>query len=316
LSTSVPDRGRQSYRHEALLWRGRAEFVQGLVPFVSDGLAAGEAVMVALVREHADWVRDGLGRQASKVQFVDMAKLGKNPARIIPAWQEFLRRHSGDGRPARGIGEPIWAGRRPEEVLECQLHEALLNLAVDPEIPFWLVCPYDEEHLDQSILAEAHRSHPAITSRSSYQGSPAYGGHPHADAIFTAELLPIPDLPAEFTATAVKVHDVFAFVATQAAIAGLWSNTVVNLADVVRGLTLGSLKRGADRVVVRVWDQPHVLICEVSDTTVMNDHLAGRRAPDAEQSDPLWWANSVCDLVQTRSSAAGTTIRLHTWKQP
>jgi hypothetical protein len=314
LISPVPVRGRQSYRHEALLWRGRDDFAAALVPFVRDGLAAGEAVMVALVPEHANWVRAGLGAQAAKVQFVDMAKLGKNPARIIPAWQDFLRRHCVDGRPARGIGEPIWAGRRPEEVLECQLHEALLNLSIDPELPFWLVCPYDEEHLDASILTEAHRSHPAITSGSSYQGSPAYGGHPHADAIFTAGLPPIPGYPARLAVTALNTGDTFTFVALQAAAAGLWSDMVVNLADVVQGLTLASLKRGADRAVVRIWDRPRALICEVADTSVLNDHLAGRRAPDTSRDDPLWWANSICDLVQTRSGATGTTVRLHTWK--
>src|SRR4051812_35767375 len=143
-----PPRSRQSYRHEAFLWSNSADFAQGLVPFIQDGIDAGEAVMVALVPEHAAWVRAGLDtHQASQVQFVDMAKLGRNPAQIIPGWQEFLTHHCGYGRPARGIGEPIWAGRRAEEVLECQLHEALLNVAVDPELPFWLLCPYDVERL-------------------------------------------------------------------------------------------------------------------------------------------------------------------------
>jgi hypothetical protein len=41
------------------------------------------------------------------VKFVDMAKLGRNPARIIPAWQKFVDQHSGYGRPVRGIGEPF-----------------------------------------------------------------------------------------------------------------------------------------------------------------------------------------------------------------
>ena len=45
-------------------------------------------------------------------------------------------------------------------MLECQLHEALLNVAVEPQIPFWLLCPYDAERLDDSVLAEAYRSHP------------------------------------------------------------------------------------------------------------------------------------------------------------
>lgn len=196
---SVPVRARQSYRHEALLWRGRDEFVAGLGPFLRDGIEAGEPVMVAVVPEHASWLWEELGADVSRVHFVDMAELGRNPARIIPAWLEFLSRHSGDGRPVRGVGEPIWAGRRPEEVLECQLHEALLNLAVDPKIPFWLVCPYDDEHLEKSIIAEAHRSHPAIATAYSYQGSTAYGGQAHAEALFTAELPPVPAHAAKLT---------------------------------------------------------------------------------------------------------------------
>ena len=39
-------------------------------------------------------------------------ELGANPARIIPAWQEFVAEHAAPGRRVRGIGEPIWAGRR------------------------------------------------------------------------------------------------------------------------------------------------------------------------------------------------------------
>ena len=31
-----------------------------------------------------------LGSSAGKVRFVDMARLGRNPARIIPGWQQFL----------------------------------------------------------------------------------------------------------------------------------------------------------------------------------------------------------------------------------
>ena len=201
MSTPAPVRARQSYRHEAFLWQGRADFVRALVPFIRDGIDAGEAVMVAVIPEHADWLRKDLGARASQVHFVDMSRLGRNPARIIPAWHRFLEDWCGDGRPARGIGEPIWPGRRPEEILECQLHEALLNLAVDPELPFWLVCPYDAEHLDSEVIAEAGRSHPALATAASYHGSQSYRGHAHAQEMFTAELPAICGRPTETTVT-------------------------------------------------------------------------------------------------------------------
>ena len=110
MACSSPVRAQQSYRHEAFLWHGRAGFIRGLIPFVREGIDAGEAVMVAVIPEHADWIRQNLGPTAAQVHFVDMIELGRNPARMIPAWQAFLDDWSGVGRPARGIGEPIWHG--------------------------------------------------------------------------------------------------------------------------------------------------------------------------------------------------------------
>lgn len=315
MSTLAPLRARQSYRHEAYLWHSEAEFVHGLVPFVCDGLDAGEAVMVAVTPEHAEWIRNDLGHRAAQVHFVDMLELGRNPARIIPAWQEFLDDWSGQGRPARGIGEPIWVGRRPEEIVECQLHEALLNLAVDPHLPFWLVCPYDAEHLGVEVIAEAGRSHPVVATASSYQGSPAYRGQSHVQELFTAELPTISGRAAETTVTGGRDLKASAeYVSLQAANADLWSHRVVGLTDVVRRLTTQSLLRGAERVGVRLWNEPDVLICDVIDRTVVEDYLMGRRAPLTD--DSLWFANQMCDLVQARSNVRGTTIRLHVRKEP
>ena len=70
--------------------------------------------MVAVIPEHQDWLTQSLNGRADQVKFVDMVELGHNPARIIPAWQEFLDAHVGS--PVRGIGEPIWPGRRPGRI--------------------------------------------------------------------------------------------------------------------------------------------------------------------------------------------------------
>jgi hypothetical protein len=156
--TLAPARSQQSYRHEAFLWHDASDFTAGIVPFIRDGLEAREPVMVAVGALHTKWLRDALDGQAD-VEFVDMEQLGRNPAQIIPAWQQFLNTGSGRFRPVRGVGEPIWPGRRPEELVECQLHEAMLNIAIDPDTPFWLICPYDAVTLSPAVVEEAHRSH-------------------------------------------------------------------------------------------------------------------------------------------------------------
>src|SRR5215207_1822839 len=154
--TTAPVKPHESYRHEAFFYRGDDEFVAGLVPFVRDGVTAEQPVMVALPGRHLALVVEALGDEAAGVQLVDMTELGHNPARIIPGWLRFLERSCRDVQPVRGVGEPIWAARRPEELLECQFHEALLNVAVDPDTPLWLRCPYDLGTLDDATLAEAH----------------------------------------------------------------------------------------------------------------------------------------------------------------
>jgi Histidine kinase-like ATPase domain len=54
-------------------------------------------------------------------------------------------------------------------------------------------------------------------------------------------------------------------------------------------------------------------ICEVRDRGYLDQPLAGRESParDAEGGRGLWLANQFCDLVQIRSSEAGTVVRLH-----
>jgi hypothetical protein len=314
MSRVSPGRAQQSYRHEAFLWREPADFRAGMVPFLEDGLDADEPMMVAVLPEHAAWLTEALGNRSSMVEFVDMSELGRNPARIIPAWQEFLDTHTDGVRPVRGIGEPIWPGRRAAELKECQLHEALLNVAVDPDIPFWLICPYDASHLGPEVVEEAYRSHPVIVESSSYQGSTHYAGRAHVDSLFTAELSDPAPLarPAHFSA-----HDVgrlFTYIKLELYVAGLPEHEAAALAGVVQRLAESSLHRGSSGGLVRIWTEPDGVVCEVADDTVVSDPLLGRRLPRKEDHDALWLANQVCDLVQLRSTEAGTAVRVHHWR--
>ena len=311
--TLAPARSQQSYRHEAFLWHDAYDFTAGIVPFITDGLEAGEPVMVAVSTQHTKWLRDALDGQAD-VEFVDIEQLGRNPAQIIPAWQQFLNSRSGRFRPVRGVGEPIWPGRRPEELVECQLHEAMLNIAIDPETPFWLICSYDTVTLSPAVVEEAHRSHPVIVEAASYQGSAHYTGRAHVEEMFAAELSELVGRPIAAVFTAHNVSRLYAYIKLELYIAGLSAGAAGDLAATAQQLALNSLQRGAAEVTVQMWSQPHALICDVVDDTVIDDVLLGRRVPVEDEHDGLWDANQLCDLVQMRSSSVGTTVRLHAWK--
>jgi anti-sigma regulatory factor (Ser/Thr protein kinase) len=273
-------------------------------------------VMVAVIQPKIDRLRAELGDDADEVYFVDMAALGGNPARIIPAWREFVDAHASSGQPIRGIGEPIWAGRRAPEVLECQLHEALLNLAVDPDSPLWLRCPYDVGALEGDVLTEAERSHPALVEDATYTGSTLYGGMLHASAAFDH------DLPEPYATVVELAFDASGLPAVRDVVAGramlldIERDKAADLALAVHELATNSLRHGGGRGVLRVWQEPDALVCEIHDAGHVEDPLVGRRIPTARQEGGrgVWIANQLCDLVQLRTTPTGTTIRVHAYR--
>jgi hypothetical protein len=314
LIQASPARAEQSYRHEAFLWHDRTDFTDSLVPFVTDGLDAGEPVMVAVIEEHGEWLRQSLGAKADDVKFFDMADLGHNPAKIIPAWQKFLDIDAGGDGPARGVGEPIWVGRGADELIECQIHEALLNVAVDPTVPFWLVCPYDVTGLEPAVIDEAYRSHPVVIEADAYRGSTSYAGRAHLEMMLGTELPVLVGEPTTIPFNRRNLGRLRAFLKLEGHVAGLRLQQAADLATVTSGLAADSLERGATSGTIRVWRQPRSVVCEVVDDTHLDDPLAGRRAPLVDGADALWAANQLCDLVQLRTTPTGTTIRVHAYR--
>ena len=164
------------YRHEALFYRGDEEFLAGTVPLVRDSVDADAAVLVAVPRPRARALREALGPDGDSVAFAEMEELGRNPGRIIGAWREFIREHAGGDVPPLGIGEPIWPERTEAELVECQRHETLLNLAFTPETPWTLLCPYDADRLAPEVLAGARRLLRAAPARRRHPSRPHHLG--------------------------------------------------------------------------------------------------------------------------------------------
>ena len=172
--TEVPV-GSPPFRHEALFYAGDDEYLKGTVPYVEDGLASGEPVLVVVPQDRLELLRDALPTGNPLLQLADMEAIGRNPARIIPAWADFVLPLLAEGRTSRGIGEPIWPGRSAEELTECTWHETLINTAFGEAAGFSLLCPYDTTGLDPSVIEAAYSTHPlagppdGITPSSSYR---------------------------------------------------------------------------------------------------------------------------------------------------
>ena len=298
-----------AFRHEVMLYDSRETFVDGAAPFIRGALAAGEPIMVAIGAEKIDLLRTLLGDDAEHVVFADMAALGANPARIIPAWQEFVDAHAAEGRPLRGIGEPIWAERTPTELVECQCHEALLNVAFADAPAFHLICPYDTRRLDDDVIAEAERSHPFVA------GAPS--GAYRGDHAVPQLAEPLPDPPAGVEAHEIthgSLADLRAHVAAEAERAGLSRPRTLDLVLAVHEIATNSLRHGGGRGSLRIWSEADTLICDVRDHgRIAQQPLVGRVRPVLGQAGGwgLWLSNQLIDLVQLRELPDGSVVRLH-----
>jgi anti-sigma regulatory factor (Ser/Thr protein kinase) len=301
-----------TFQHEALLYEGDDEFVARCGAFVEEGVERGEPVLVMVGRRKLDLLRRALGERGEGVQFVDMQIVGRNPARIIPAWARFVADHGPvDGGGMRGIGEPIWADRKPDELVECQLHESLINLAFARANSFRLICPYDTAALPDDVIAEARRSHPLVTA----EGDPApcadYCGIDEVAAGFADPLAEPPSSADELSVTLGGLHDARRVVRRRALEAGL-GERADDFALAVNEVLSNSLHHAHESGVLRIWDEPDGLVCEVRDGGQIDKPLIGREEPAVGQvgGHGVWLVNLVCDLVQVRSSEAGSTIRM------
>jgi anti-sigma regulatory factor (Ser/Thr protein kinase) len=304
---------RAAFRHKALLYSGHDGFLAGTVPFIRAGLEADEPVLAMVGPTKIDLLREALDGAAGGVHFADMHDVGSNPARIIPAWRQFVDEYAGSGRWLRGIGEPIWAERGPAEIVECQRHESLLNLAFADGCSMRLLCPYDTHALDGAVIAEAHRSHPVIVVDGTERDSDCYHGIDVVSAPF-AHPLSEPALDATMLAFGSDTLDaVRHFVAQRAASIGMDTTRVGDIVLAVNEVATNSVLHGGGEGTLLMWQEGATLICELSDGGYFDNPLAGRERPrpDRVGGHGLWLANQLCDLVQLRSFATGTVVRLH-----
>ena len=163
------------------------------------------------------------------------------------------------------------------------------------------------------MLAEAERSHPFVRESGLARGSATFGGV-HAFSTLDAPLDPAPaSARARSPSAGARCARLRSLTAAEAARAGLLSARIADLVLAVNEVATNSLRHGGGDGRLRVWRQPAVGGLRGERRGPPRSRARRPPPPGADPGDSrgLWLANQLCDLVQLRSSAAGTTVRLH-----
>ncbi|WP_414167862.1 anti-sigma factor RsbA family regulatory protein [Streptoverticillium reticulum] len=299
--------------HHACLYGTDAEFLATAVPFVRDGLAAGEPVLAATTPANIDLLRRALGERAHALDTAETAYFGRRPVERVSAFLRYHDRRARPGRRTRVLAEPVWCGRSARQVAEWKRMESGLNVLL-AGLPVWMICPYDTRNVPADVARAACATHPARLDGRRLIPCTGYA----EPAAYAAGVAP-PRAPAPAgaartgpTATAATVR---LFARERAVAAGLRGERL-GLAVLAVCEAAGYLLAPAGtRVALRAWEEPGQLVYELLCTglaPVPAPMFAGYRPPGERPGteDGLWLARSLAESLDIRAQGALTRLTL------
>jgi anti-sigma regulatory factor (Ser/Thr protein kinase) len=304
------------YVHDALFFSCPDELAAATVPFVQEGLAAGDAVVVTASPATADAVRAAVDDDRIRVLAWVEAYARRTPA-AVTAFRRLADELTADGaRRVRVLGETDF-GRTRREQLEWQRYEAVVNHAL-ADWPLWGLCLFDTTRLPEPVLESVARTHPTVVTGSSRAPNPRF-----VDPAEYLRGLPVPVEPLQATAPRLAVDEVADPIALRHAVAAALAavggprEVVEDFLLAVDETTSNAVRHGAPPLGLRLWTSAERLVCTVTDHGPgMDDPFAGYGPAHGDDLSRggmgVWLARQLCDHVDISSGPDGVTVRLTT----
>jgi anti-sigma regulatory factor (Ser/Thr protein kinase) len=305
------------YLHDALFFSSLDELAAATVPFVRDGLAAGDAVVVAASPAAADVVRTAVdGDERVRVLERNAAYARRTPA-AVTAFRRLSDELTATGaRRVRVVGETDF-GRTERQHLEWQRYEAVLNHAL-AAWPLWGLCVFDTTRLPGPVLESVARTHPTVITGSTRTPNPRF-----VDPAEYLRGMPVPVEPLQCSAPRLAVDDVADPIALRHAIAAELAavrgprEVVEDFLLAVDETTSNAVRHGAPPVGLRLWTSADRLVCTVTDAGPgPDDPFAGYGPAHGDDLSRggmgVWLARQLCDHVDISAGPDGVMVRLTT----
>jgi CheY-like chemotaxis protein len=162
-------------RHEALIYSTADELAAGTLPFLRQGLARDEDLLVVLREEGCAVLRRALGDDAARVEFADAGAWYRSPEHALEQYGLYLGDHLGRGAPrVRVVAEVIWPpGSAAADVAGWKRYEAGVSVAM-AAVPVSFICAYNTQELPAGIIMDAQRTHPVLRTAEGTRPSAHY----------------------------------------------------------------------------------------------------------------------------------------------
>ncbi|WP_169064360.1 sensor histidine kinase [Geodermatophilus dictyosporus] len=262
------------FRHDALVYDDVEQLTALAVPWLREGLAEGDAAVIAVGPQRTEPLRAALDDDP-RVVVVERHDLyrSRTPT-AITAFRRYAHEHASAGRRVRVVGE-VDFGATAADRREWQAYEAVINEAFAP-YPLWGLCVFRAD-LPEPVLDCARHTHPHLMTGDGRVTNPDF----IAPASYLREL-PVPEEPLEGTAPALSDDAISDYTGLRHAVRALLA-TVDGPPDVLEDflmavdeMTSNAVRHGTPPAGLRMWAAPGRLVATVHDSGHgLDDPFAG-----------------------------------------
>ena len=302
------------YRHDALFHATDDDLLAAAVPFLKDGLDAGDTVVLTCDDPITDLLTTAVGDDP-RFAYLPRADSYRRCVTAVAAYRAVVDRAVAEGAAQVRLVGDVDLGVPPDEQ-EWGRYEAVCNAAL-VALPVWSLCLYDTARLPASVTSTGRLTHPQLLDR--------HGRTPNPDYLEPAECLrrshhnraePLEAQPAGVHRDNVQRdaldglrNDVHRTMASSGASDDTIGGFVVALNEVVAN----ALQHGRPPVAVDFWSGPDRSACLVADSGPgFDDPLTGYLLParGTAGSRGLYLARQLCDRLSVGHEAGRFTVRM------
>jgi anti-sigma regulatory factor (Ser/Thr protein kinase) len=299
------------YFHEALCYSSDDEFLTIGVPFLLDGVQAGEPTLLALDDHRADMIRAAMPTTQG-LTFLNGRDMYARPASVIQFYRQLLADHVAVGAgQIRILGELTpssfgvtwdWWAR----------YEAAINHAYD-DFPLWTMCAFDTRLVPEPILDDVWQTHPrSVTAQERHVVNARFVDPKD----FLNRRRPVADDPIQRAVPVIELINPSPAAARQAVIDAdpgtLPAKDIEDLTVAVSEAVTNAICHGRPAVRMAVWIGTDRVIVTVRDAGGgPSDPFAGLLPMRKDVGGlGLWLVHQLCSHVTLEHHDDGFTLRL------
>jgi anti-sigma regulatory factor (Ser/Thr protein kinase) len=298
--------GATGYFHEAAFYGSDDELLALVVPFLQEGVDAGEPVVVTFADRNAALVRAVFGPDDG-ITFLPGADQYARPALAIRQYQALFAALVGEGaeqiRVVGDVPHPGTGGRWDEWVR----YEGLVTSAYDA-FPVWGLCPYDTRTAPEDVLADVYATHPHVATLDGHHVNAEF--RDPAAVVVARRPEPLPEGVPNDALLSPSAAEARRSAGAAGDAAGLDRVRLGDLVLIASELVTNAHAHGRPPVTMELWTGPGRVLLAVTDAG------AGPADPFAGLQDPgltpdgrgLWLTHQLADAVGHHRNRDSFTI--------